>query len=161
MGTGASNFSSYYTTPWQDANNVSNRKMWRRPDFVVKQTTVATDLTLRVYHDWEEAIIARSYVVSLDASGDSLIWNPVVGSLYNDVGFTYNNAGVLYNGNEPDGIDGWDEANWGESSTGSALAVGKSLGLARSVQLSIQGEGGKPWGVNSITYKYNPRKVRA
>ena len=161
VGTGASNFSSYYTTPWQDANNVSNRKMWRRPDFVVKQTTVATDLTLRVYHDWEEAIVARSYVVSLDASGDSLIWNPVVGSLYNDVGFTYDNAGVLYDGNEPDGIDGWNEADWGESATGSALAIGKSLGLARSVQLNIQGEGGKPWGVNSITYKYNPRKVRA
>ena len=141
VGTGAANFTSYYTTPWQDANNVSNRKMWRRPDFVVKQTSVATDLTLRVYHDWEEAIIARTYVVSLDASGDALIWNAPA--------------------TEPDAVDGWNEAAWGESATGSALAIGKSLGLARSVQLNIQGEGGKPWGVNSITYKYNPRKVRA
>jgi hypothetical protein len=142
VGTGPSNFSSYYKTPWQDANNVSNRKMWRRPDFVVKQTSVATNLTLRVYHDWEESVVARTYVVSLDASGDSLIWTATAGS-------------------EPDGNEGWNEADWGESATGSALAVGKSLGLARSVQLSIQGEGGKPWGVNSITYKYNPRKVRA
>lgn len=141
VGTGPANFTSYYTTPWQDANNVSNRKMWRRPDFVVKQTSVATTLTLRVYHDWEEAIIARTYVVSLDASGDALIWTAPA--------------------TEPDAVDGWNQAPWGESATGSALAIGKSLGLARSVQLNIQGEGGKPWGVNSITYKYNPRKVRA
>jgi hypothetical protein len=141
VGTGLSNFVSYYTTPWQDANNVSNRKMWRRPDFVVKQTSVATDLTLRVYHDWEESVVARTYVVSLDASGSSLIWTAPA--------------------TEPDGNAGWNQANWGASATGSALAIGKSLGLARSVQLRIQGEGGKPWGVNSITYKYNPRKVRA
>ena len=127
----------------------------------MKQTSVATDLTLRVYHDWEESIVAKTYLLNLDASGSSLIWNPMVGSLYNQVGFTYNNAGVLYNGNEPDGVDGWNEANWGASASGSAFAVGKSLGLGRSVQLKIQGEGGKPWGINSITYKYNPRKVRA
>jgi hypothetical protein len=77
----------------------------------------------------------------LDASGSSLIWNAP--------------------GTEDDFIDGWDEANWGASATGAAFAVGKALGLCRSVQLKIQGEGGKPWGVNSITYKYNPRKVRA
>jgi hypothetical protein len=142
VGTGATNFSSYYTTPWQDANNVSAKKMWRRPDFVVKQTTVATNLTLRVYHDWEESIVARTYILNLDASGEGLLWTAPAGS-------------------EPDGNDGWNEADWGESATGSSFAVGKSLGLARSVQLNIQGEGGKPWGINSITYKYNPRKVRA
>jgi hypothetical protein len=141
VGTGPSNFTSYYTTPWQDANNVSAKKMWRRPDFVVKQTSVATDLFLSVYHDWEESVVARSYVIGLDASGTALIWTAPA--------------------TEPDGIAGWNEANWGESASGSSFAVGKSLGLARSVQLKIQGEGGKPWGVNSITYKYNPRKVRA
>jgi hypothetical protein len=141
VGTGVANFTSYYTTPWQDANNVSNRKMWRRPDFVVKQTSVATNLTLSVYHDWEESIVAKTYILSLDASGTSLIWRAPA--------------------TEPDGNAGWNEANWGASATGAAFAVGKSLGLARSVQLRIQGEGGKPWGVNSITYKFNPRKVRA
>ena len=141
VGTGAANFTSYYTTPWQDANNVSARKMWRRPDFVVKQTSVATNLTLRVYHDWEESVVAKTYILALDASGSSLIWNATA--------------------TEPDANAGWNEANWGASASGSAFAVGKSLGLARSVQLQIQGEGGKPWGVNSITYKYNPRKVRA
>jgi hypothetical protein len=64
-------------------------------------------------------------------------------------------------GVEPDGIDGWNQANWGEEASGSAFYKGKNVGLARSVQLKIAGEGGKPWGVNSITYKFNPRKVRA
>jgi hypothetical protein len=141
VGTGPANFTSYYTTPWQDANNVSNRKMWRRPDFVVKQTSVATNLSISVFHDWEESIVARLYILGLDASGSSLIWNA--------------------SASEPDSNPGWNQANWGASATGAAFAVGKSLGLCRSVQLKIQGEGGKPWGVNSITYKYNPRKVRA
>lgn len=161
VGTGVSNFSSYYTTPWQDANNVSNRKMWRRPDFVVKQTSFDNNLTLRVYHDWEESVVAKTYLLNLNSSSSSLFWNPLSTITYDETGFTYNNSNYLYNYNEPDNIEGWDEANWGASASGSSFTVGKSLGLARSVQLQIQGEGGKPWGVNSITYKYNPRKVRA
>ena len=141
VGTGLANFSSYYTTRWHDARSVSSRKMWRRPDFVVKQTTVDTTLSVSVYHDWEESIIARSFQVLLEGSSDALIWAPL--------------------GTEPDGIDGWNEANWGEEASGSALHKGKNVGLARSVQLKIAGPGGKPWGVNSITYKFNPRKVRA
>ena len=141
VGTGLADFSSYYTTRWLDAQNVSSRKMWRRPDFVVKQTSVDTTLSLSVYHDWEESIVSRSFQIILDGTDDALVWSPT--------------------GSEPDGIDGWNEANWGEEATGSVLTKGKNLGLARSVQLKISGPGGKPWGVNSITYKFNPRKVRA
>lgn len=142
VGVGAVNFSSYYKTKWQDGSNVSSKKMWRRPDFVVKQTSVNTNITLRVYHDWEESIVARTYVLLLLGSSNALVWTGIAGS-------------------EPDGNNGWNQADWGETAVGSTFAVGKSMGLARSVQLSLQGEGGKPWGVNSITYKYNPRKVRA
>jgi hypothetical protein len=160
VGTGPTDFESYYTTGWQDANNVSNRKMWRRPDFVVKQTTVATNLTMRVYHDWEESVIAKTYIVATDASGTSLVWTNLISLVYNNTVNLYN-ANAQYNAVEPDGNAGWSEADWGASASGSAFIIGKSLGLARSVQLKIQGEGGKPWGINSITYKYNPRKVRA
>lgn len=142
VGAGVTNFSSYYVTRWLDARNVSSRKMWRRPDFVVKQTSVDTTLTLSVYHDWEEAIVSRSFQITLEGSADALSWNAVSGS-------------------EPDGIDGWGQADWGEEASGSAFNKGKNLGLARSIQLRINGPGGKPWGVNSITYKFNPRKVRA
>lgn len=157
---GPENFLSYYTTPWQDASNVSARKMWRRPDFVVKQSSVATDLTLRVYHDWEESVVAKTYILHLTSEAVGLKWALLFPQIYNKVGFNYNSVSK-YNEVEPDSNPGWNEANWGTSATGAAFAVGKSLGLARSVQLTIQGEGGKPWGINSITYKFNPRKVRA
>ncbi len=141
VGAGAADFLSYYTTRWHDAGNISARKMWRRPDFVAKQTTVDTTLTMQVYHDWEESVVSRTFQVTLDGSSDALIWAAAA--------------------TEPDGIDGWNEAAWGESASGAVFAKGSNLGLARSVQLKISSSGGKPWGVNSITYKFNPRKVRA
>lgn len=141
VGSGATNFSSYYVTGWIDAQNVASKKMWRRPDFVVKQPTVSTVLTMSVYHDWEEALVARSFQVTLAASENALIWTAVA--------------------SEPDGVNGWNQASWGAPAVGSSLTKGKNLGLARSIQLKVAGPGGKPWGVNSVTYKYNSRKVRA
>lgn len=44
--------------------------------------------------------------------------------------------------------------------TGSRLIRGKRIGLARAVQLRIAGEAGLFWNVESITFKYNPRRVR-
>lgn len=49
--------------------------------------------------------------------------------------------------------------SWVSPDLGSDLAKGNNLGLARSVQLKISGTG-QPWGVNGISYKYNPRRVR-
>lgn len=141
VGAGNANYSSYYVTRWQDAGSISARKMWRRPDFVAKQTTVDTTLTMQVYHDWEESVVARTFQVFLDGSSDALVWAAPA--------------------TEPDAIDGWNEADWGESATGAVFAKGSNMGLARSVQLKISSDGGKPWGINSIAYKFNPRKVRA
>jgi len=36
---------------------------------------------------------------------------------------------------------------------------GRNLGLARSVQLLFTGPTNGGWGIDSITYKYNNRKV--
>ena len=49
--------------------------------------------------------------------------------------------------------------SWVSPDLGSDLVKGNNLGLARSVQLRIAGTG-QPWGVNGISYKYNPRAVR-
>jgi len=56
-------------------------------------------------------------------------------------------------------IDG-GYGSFGQPDLGSDVVKGHNLGLARSVQLKINGDAGKPWGVNAITYKYNPRRVR-
>ena len=43
------------------------------------------------------------------------------------------------------------------SSFGSEVARGNSLGLGRAVQLKISGPESASWGVNGVTFNYNPR----
>jgi hypothetical protein len=60
-------------------------------------------------------------------------------------------------------LDGEDIAggfeSWGRPDLGADLVKGYNLGLCNSVQLKISSSG-QAWGVNGITYKYNPRRVR-
>lgn len=134
-------YPSHYTTRWHDAGVISAKKMWRRPDLVVKQPTTDVTLTVQVYHNWEEASARRIHQLVVSGAGtNSLQWNAI--------------------GSEPDGIPGWGEAEWGAGAEGATFERGSNLGLARSVQLKISGPLAKEWGVNSISYKYIPRKVR-
>lgn len=134
-------FDSYYVSRWLDADVISAKKMWRRPDFVVKQSTTDFTLTIQVYHDWDESNARRNHIVLVKAgSSNALVWNAV--------------------GSEPDAILGWGEAPWGGNAEGAQFQRGFNLGLARAVQLRVTGERGKAWGVNSITYKYIPRRIR-
>jgi hypothetical protein len=136
-----SSYVSYYTTRWHDAGVVSAKKMWRRPDLVVTQPSSTTTLMVQVYHNWEEASVRRTHLVTIPANaGASLQWNPVAV--------------------EPDVNPGWGEASWGAEATGAQFVRGSNLGLARAIQLKISGPGGARWGVNSISYKYVPRRVR-
>ncbi len=137
----AANFSSYYSTRWQDAGNVSAKKMWRRPDMVLRQPSADTTLTLQAFHNWEEAVVRRTFSLLVDGGATGLEWAAT--------------------GTEPDANPGWGEAAWGGPASGSQFERGGNLGLARSVLLKVSGPGGLPWAVNSITFKYNPRKVRA
>jgi hypothetical protein len=50
--------------------------------------------------------------------------------------------------------------SWVQPDLGSDLVKGSNLGLASAVQLKVSGPSGKPWGVNGITYKFNPRRSR-
>lgn len=50
--------------------------------------------------------------------------------------------------------------SWAMPDLGSDLAKGNNLGLANSVQLKISSTGVRPWGINSIIFKYNPRRAR-
>jgi hypothetical protein len=42
-------------------------------------------------------------------------------------------------------------------SFGSEVSRGNSLGLGHAVQLKISGPQSATWGVNGVTFKYNPR----
>jgi hypothetical protein len=127
-------FSSYYRTRWIDGGNYSQNKMFRRPDFVLKQATTARDINVGVYHDYEEAVGSeqRRFVLAVPPSGTGLIW----------------------------GLSNWGDSVWGTNNAGAFVKTAQNMGLARSVQMQIDGPSGKSWGMDSFTIKYVPRRVR-
>lgn len=126
-------FDSYYRTGFIDAGNYAMKKMFRRPDFVFKQVDTASSINVKVYHNYEEALgnERRTFDVSLASSAQGARW----------------------------GVGRWGVDPWGILAEGSQVSKGSNLGLARSIQLLLTGPEGLPWGMNSVSYKYNQRKV--
>lgn len=134
--TGTDNqFTSRYRTRWFDAGSYSSNKMFRRPSLVVKQTQAASQLTVVVYGNYEEAEDGelKQYTVDVPASGSGMLWGYAL----------------------------WGSATWGAANPGSQVVNGRSIGLAKSIQIEFVGSPAQKWGVNSFTLKYNPRKVKA
>jgi len=80
-----SSYNSYYVMPWQDAGNYVTKKLWRRPEFVLRRETSAVNLDVSVYHDWNAVDVQKSYTVSSEAADttglDYSNWNePDLGS---------------------------------------------------------------------------------
>lgn len=128
-------FVSRYRSRWLDAGSYSQKKMFRRPDFVVKQQNTQGSMLVKIYGDYEEAENGqiREYSVTIPAAGTGLTWGQGL----------------------------WGVDNWGAANTGSQVLNGRSIGLARSIQLEFVGSAGNVWGINSYTLKYNPRRVTA
>ena len=126
-------FSTYYRTGWIDGRTYSQKKMWRRPDIVVKQIDSAAQLNVKVYHNFEEAVgnERKTFVINIPASASGMVW----------------------------GAGAWGYGSWGVMAQGAQVMRGSNLGLARSVQLLFTGPSGKYWGIDSISYKFNARKV--
>jgi hypothetical protein len=126
-------FSSFYRTGWYDGRMYSMKKMFRRPDFVVKQLNEASQINVKVYHNYEEAPgnERKNFNLSIPASAQGMRW----------------------------GLANWGVGYWGLDAEGSQVIRGSNLGLARSVQLLFTGPTGLSWGIDSIAYKFNTRKV--
>jgi hypothetical protein len=133
LATVETNFDTNYRTGWVDGNSYSMKKMFRRPDFVLKQVDAPISLNVKVFHDYEEAAgyERKNINITLPAKTTGFVWDTSV----------------------------WDTATWGTTSVGAEVVRGSNLGLARSVQLLFTGPVGKKWGLDSIAYKYNNRKV--
>jgi hypothetical protein len=124
-------FFSRYRTRWVDAGSYSQRKMWRRPDVVVKQASFNASLNFDIFSDYEEASVVKNYSVFIPSASAGMIW----------------------------GVNRWLESNWGANNVGSQIINARSIGLAKAIQVEFSGTPGVPWGINSFTLKYNPRKV--
>ena len=133
LGGVETGFPSYYRTGWIDGRSYSMKKMFRRPDVVVKQVDTARTINVKVFHNFEEAAgnERKSFNIVLGPSASGMLW----------------------------GEGRWGVGYWGVAAAGAQVLRGSNLGLARSVQLLFTGPTGFYWGIDSIAYKFNTRKV--
>ena len=126
-------FPSYYKTRWFDGGSYMQKKMFRRPDFVLKEAAVTQNITVKVYHDYSEGAGNERKIFNLNQTpkASGLIW----------------------------GTGLWGE-DWSNGTVSSTVVGGRNLGLARSIQLEFVGQAGQKWGVNSIGFKYQGRRVK-
>jgi hypothetical protein len=124
---------SYYKTRWFDGGTYMQKKMFRRPDFVIKESALPQNITVKVYHDFTEGEgnEAKVFDIVQTPPATGLIWGS---------GF-------------------WGE-EWSSGAISSTVKTGRNLGLARAIQLEFIGPAAQLWGVNSIGYKYQARRVK-
>lgn len=126
-------FVSYYRTKWFDGGSYMQKKMFRRPDIVTKEPSSSTIINVKVYHDFEEGLgnERKIFDLTLAPSATGIVW----------------------------GTGLWG-GKWGFGAASSLVLSGRNLGLARAVQMEFTGPSGQYWGLNSIGYKYQGRRVK-
>jgi hypothetical protein len=136
-------YPTVYRTKWFDAGSYMQRKMFRRPDLVMKESETQLNVNVNVYHDFQESngSEARTFDVVLPTAALGMFWDD--DSWANE------------------SVDGSVSGSlWSGGVISSTIKTAKNLGLAKTVQLRFSGELGKPWGINSIGYKWTPRRVK-
>jgi len=125
-----------YSTPWVDLGNPALVKSWRRPVFVFRRDA-DYQLSCTSYRDYDYTNVGTTFFLTSDTgAATALIW---------DVG-------------------DWDEGTWvlGDGLP-QGIERGSRLGRATAVSLKIAGPtaASVKWGINSITWKYIPKRVRS
>jgi len=138
-----SGFPTVYRTKWFDGGSFLQRKMFRRPDLVMRETDSNENIAVQVFHDYQEAIGSekRTFNITLNSSAVGMVWGT-------------DNWAIEPAGGTPYG------SVWSVDVLGGSIKTASNLGLAKTVQLRFVGELTKPWGINSIGYKWVPRRVK-
>ena len=134
FGSGPVDIPSYYFTRWFDAGSPAVVKRWRRPDIVYDADYAAT-IRFEAFRDYDPTNAGVVFTENITAQANGMNW----------------------------GAANWGSFNWGASTTGAqVIERGGLLGRARSIALKITGPTGPSvrWSVNSINFKYIPRRVR-
>jgi hypothetical protein len=125
-----------YRTSWVDLGNPALVKSWRRPVFVMRRD-VDYQLSCTGFRDYDYTNVGGTFfLTSSTGNGTDLVW---------DVGL-WNVGSWVYGEGLPQGIE-----------------RGSRLGRATAVSLQIAGPTTTSvrWGINSITWKYIPKRVRS
>lgn len=143
-GGAESGFETVYRTKWFDAGSYMQRKMFRRPDLVMKESENQMSVNVEVYHDFQESdgSEAREFNVTLPTAAVGMFWDEDSWAVENLI------------------LGTAEGSKWSGGVVSSVIKTAKNLGLAKTVQLRFRGENGKQWGINSIGYKWAPRRVK-
>lgn len=135
FGSGATNIASYFVTRWFDAHNPAQIKRWKRPEIIMRGGVTAT-LTVDVWQDYDTSQIKRTIPLIIAAPSTTTgVWG----------------TGV------------WGTSTWGgDSSENEEIHHLSALGRSRAVRMRFTGPTPSvKWTVDSITFKYIPRRIRA
>jgi hypothetical protein len=121
-------FRTRYRTPWMTADWPTRKKSWRRPDFVCRRTGHDYQIHVQSFRDYEEQNARRSSTVYVYGGGKT-VWGQ---------------------------FDWGDGSLWGAGGTsGGIIRRGSSYGLARALQLNIEGATrGAQWGIDAVVLKF-------
>ena len=126
---------AYYMTGWQDIDNTAVVKSWGRP-VVTMGNLEDAELHFDIYKNYDSINSTGFFDLTSDVSGsDVLTWD----------------TGVW-------GVDAWSRP------VGQALGIkkGRRIGRATAVALKVKcSQQFKPWSVDSIVWKYIPKRVRS
>lgn len=129
---------SHFMTPWIDLNEAAADKRWKRPQFVLKSGINATIL-VDGFMNYNGATVRRHFSIAANGYSDVLQWGPTGGA-----------------------ENFWGSNLWAPSGDQlNQIEQGSPLGTARSVALRFNGPlENVDWGVNQISFRYIPRKIR-
>lgn len=132
-GVSTNHIDSYYRTRWIDLGTVAFKKRWKRPQIVLRGGTDGTVL-VEGYKNYDATIPTRHFSLQTTAEAAAGAWGTAV----------------------------WDTDVWGRDiGVQSELERGSQLGNAFSVALKFYGPATNvDWGIDAITMKFIPRKVR-
>lgn len=158
-GTGVlSVINAWYQTKWFDAGQPSMKKRWRRVEAVMQADEVY-ELPVTVNFDFDSDSTSKTFKFKASASGTGGV------SGYWGDGTT---QATDTNWGTSSDVVGAGEGVWAISGIRGVTDRGNSLGLCKSVALTIGGKIGRLgqsttpvfWGVDALVFKFVPRRVR-
>lgn len=113
---------SYYRTRWVDLKQPAQKKRWKRPEFVIHSLNAQAALPVQVFTDYDPVAVKHTFNITTSQDASVMLWG-----------------------------DNWGETwDLGEHrSTRSEVVRGSAPGLARAVQLKINGP--DPLSFNLLT----------
>ena len=145
-GAGAQDINSYFRTQWVDLGSPSVIKRWRHPDIAMRAPGQQSVL-VEVRKDYDPSNVYKTFQVGLQQPPYGMEWDDGTGT---------SGKGKWEDGSGLDGGGRWAPL----PVTAEVIARGGSMGSARAVQLSFYAPKGMFWGVDAISFKYIPKRVR-